>query len=148
MEVSGLVTKVFSPCNGGWMDPRWILGLIQAVLATCLVQGGCAEPSDVCKPAGTREKGCSEGLACGPCSVRRREERMSTELCGHGLGAEGHLIHFSMSPSQPHNHKSSKLLPKSFAICKVWTRTEKKPKCTKCSPGRNTMQGYGQDLSK
>lgn len=62
--------KVFS-FSGGWMDPGWILGLIQDILAICSVQFGRAELSNVCKPAGTKEKGCSEGLACGPCSVTR-----------------------------------------------------------------------------
>lgn len=138
LEVQSLVTKVFSSFSVGWTYPGWILGLIQGILAMCLVQGGCAELSNVCKPAATREKGCSEGLACGPCSVRRGKERTSSQLCRHGPGTEGHLIQFSMSSSLPHNHKSSKLL--SFVICKAWTRTEKNAKCTKYSPGRNATQ--------
>jgi len=68
--------------------------------------------SNVCKPAGTREKGCSEGLACGPCSARRGGERTSSQLHGHRPGTEGQLLHFSTSPHLPPN-----LPTKSQATC-------------------------------
>lgn len=129
-----MVTKVFSSFDRGWMDSGWILGLIQGVLAICSVQGGCAELSNVCKPAGTREKGCSDGLACGPCSVRRGEERTSSQLRGHGPGTEGPghpVLRISLPTPQP---KVKQALAQSFVICKAQTRTEKKnPKCTKYS---------------